>query len=540
MQFQLADLYEALCDAGPDAEVLVAPPNRRTRRQLDDRANQLAHHLEAAGVNSGDFVAIYSRNRIEYLEAMLACFKIAAVPVNLNYRYRQAELDHVLSDSNVVAAIVEREYEPNLDAYDQSFGPNSLKTVVVLEDGSTVEALHPNSLGYEEALAAQVTERGFANRRSPDDIYVIYTGGTTGQPKGVLWRHEDAFFGCFGGGNYYDPIKTPEAIAVNATQPGLPMSPLVTAPLMHGGGQWVTFIGIYSGGKSTIYTDTSFDARKVLTLAQEEQVTSLAVIGDAMGAPIAEIGREFDIPSLFNIGNGGAMMSPAVRARLQHAFPNVMITDGYGASETGSAATATDQGSGDSRGRKYNPNPNTTVVDENMTPLKPGSEQKGMLARKGHIPLGYHNDPEKTAATFKTDAQGVRWVLPGDLAMIEADGSIILFGRGSQVINSGGEKIHPEEVEGALRASDLVKDAVVVGVADPKWGQSVVAIVDPANAAASEADIIEHCKQQLASYKAPKRVIFGSVPRTVVGKADYKAALIQATEALTEADQATQ
>ena len=521
MEFNLADLYETLADAGPDHVVLVAGPDRRTRKELDDRANQVAHHLLSVGIGRGDHVGVYSRNRVEFVEAMLGCFKIGAVPININYRYVLEELKYLVDNADLVGMIVEREYFPIVAKLGEAAA--NIKTCLVLEDRTPIEELPSEHELYESALAAQSADRNFGVERSSDDRYIVYTGGTTGMPKGVIWRHEDVFFGCMGGGNYYDPIKRPEDIAKNATEPGFPMNPLAIAPLMHGGGQWVSFIGIYSGGKATVYTERRFDARKVLDLCAAEEVMTVAIIGDAMGRPLAEIGRDYEIPSLVNIGNGGAMLTNAVKEQLREAFPNVVITDGYGASETGSAGVGVDQEDGDMRGARFSIDDRTNVLNEDLDPITPGSGERGMLARTGHIPLGYYKDEKKTAETFKVDRNGVRWVIPGDYATIEEDGTLLLFGRGSMSINSGGEKIYPEEVEAACRSHPSVYDAIVCGVPDERWGQKVVALVQLRDGIVdlSLDALNEHCREKIAGYKVPRNLVLGPVQRTNVGKPDY-------------------
>ena len=236
-------------------------------------------------------------------------------------------------------------------------------------------------------------------------------------PKGVMWRHEDVFFACYGGGNYFDPIDTPEQIADNGIEPPAAIDPLALAPLMHGGGQWITFIGVYSGGKSTIYTERRFDAHEVLRLIDREQPMTVAFVGDAMARPVAEAVLDpttsYDLSSIVSVGNGGAMLTKAVRAQIQAAFPYAVITDSYGATETGAAGTQVEQ-EGYTEGPKFTVNEQTTVLGDDLRPVEPGA--RGMLACSGHILLGYYKDPEKTAATFRTDADGRRWVIPGDFA----------------------------------------------------------------------------------------------------------------------------
>jgi acyl-CoA synthetase (AMP-forming)/AMP-acid ligase II len=512
--FNLADLWEKLCDAGPDDECLVAGDVRHTRRSLDEAANRIGNHLRARGVGVGDHVGIYSRNRAEYVEALLGCWKIGAIPVNINWRYVPSELRYVIDDADLVAMVVEDEYVPVLD--ELGFAAQ----VRIGEWGDASPAREFDDVG-----------------RSADDVYMLYTGGTTGMPKGVMWRHEDFFYACCLGGNPLEPIGAPDEIAANSS-PSFVMSPLALGPLMHGGGQWLTLIGLYGGNRPVVWCERSFDPEGVLDLVERERVNSVGIIGDAMARPLAEAalanpGR-WDLSSLGVLGNGGAMLSAAVKSQLARAFPNTIVNDSYGASETGAsgsevgASTTSDRPAFTTDGRTWVLDPDT------LEQLQPGDGREGLFARRGHIPLGYWKDPQKTAATFRTDADGVRWVVPGDFATIDAEGRIVLFGRGSGCINSGGEKIFPEEVEATIRAHPAVFDAVVVGVPDERWGSRVVALValrDGMPALTLDA-LQEHCRTLIAGYKVPRELLLGEAPRTNTGKPDYATAQRIASERL--------
>jgi len=507
--FNLADLWETLCDAGPSGECLVAGDVRHTRASLDAAANRIAHHL---AVEPGTRVGIYSRNRAEYVEALLGCWKAGAVPVNINWRYTLDELRYVADDAHLAVMIVEDEYAPMADKL-------GIDRVVRLGEWTGAD---PSRL------------RGVA--RSDDDLYVLYTGGTTGMPKGVMWRHEDFFYACVMGGNPLDPIKAPEEIARNATGGGFPMDPVVLGPLMHGGGQWLTLIALYGGGRPIIYTERSFDADKVLDLVARERGTSIGIIGDAMARPLAEAAlaqpHRWDLSSLVTLGNGGAMLSAAVKDQLHRAFPNAIINDSYGASETGAAGSEVGASTTSDR-PAFTADERTSVLDpETLEPCPPGVE--GLFARRGHIPVGYWNDEAKTAATFRTDANGVRWVLPGDRAVRDELGRIVLYGRGSGCINTGGEKVFPEEVEAAIRAHPDVFDAIVVGAPDERFGQKVVALVQLREGApALSLDALQaHCRDRIAGYKVPRALLLGEAPRTNVGKPDYATATRIAAERL--------
>ena len=378
--------------------------------------------------------------------------------------------------------------------------------------------------------AGQPSRRAFDDvRRSGDDVYMLYTGGTTGMPKGVMWRHEDFFYACCQGGDPLDPISEPDQIARNVS-PTLRLDPLALGPLMHGGGQWLTLTGLFCGGKAIVYCERSFDAEQVLDLVAAEKPTAIGIIGDAMARPLAEAvlaePDRWDLSAVVTLGNGGAMLSSAVKTQLSEAFPTALLLDSFGASETGAAGSEIGADPRSSR-PAFSTDGRTWVLDpDTLDKLEPGSGSEGLLARRGHIPIGYWNDEAKTAATFRTDADGVRWVLPGDWATIDSDNRIILFGRRSGWINTGGEKVFPEEVEAALRAHPDVLDAVVVGAPDERMGESVVALIElrPGAGRIELDQLQEHCRAAIAGYKVPRRVLFGPAPRTNVGKPDYAAA----------------
>jgi acyl-CoA synthetase (AMP-forming)/AMP-acid ligase II len=522
--YHLADLWEALVDAGPSAECLVAGDVRHTRLSLDEAANRVAHALAARGVAPGDHVGIYARNRAEYVESLLGCWKIGAGPINVNWRYVVDELRYVIADAELRAVIVEQEFLPLLDELAGEFP--ELSTYLVLDDGVLTASTRVPTERYADVVAASSPDRNFDVERSSDDMYMLYTGGTTGMPKGVMWRHEDFFYGCVMGGNPVDPINAPGDIVKNA-HPTFPLDAVVLGQLMHGGGQWLTLISLYSGNRAIVYTDRHFSAERVLDLVHRERPATIGLIGDAMGRPIAEAalahaGR-WDLTSLVSIGNGGAMLTGSVKDQLRQAFPNAMMSDSYGASETGAAGREFDDGKV-RQGPAFTTDGNTTVLDaETLEPVEPGSREPGMFARRGHIPIGYWKDPDKTAETFRVDAHGVRWVLPGDHALLDEEGRVILLGRGSGCINSGGEKIFPEEVEAAIRAHPSVVDAVVVGVPDERFGERVVALVALRDGAAALTldDLQTHCRTKIAGYKVPRVLILGDAPRTNVGKPDY-------------------
>jgi fatty-acyl-CoA synthase len=530
--FNLADLFEVVADACPDRLALVAGDVRLTYAELDRRANRLAHHLLANGVTAGDHVGVYAWNRAEWIESMLAAYKARAVPININYRYVEDELRYMFDNADIVALVFERSFAPRVGAV----LPDAplLAHLIVIDDGSDESASTIGAVPYEAALAQSSPERDFAPR-SPDDLYILYTGGTTGMPKGVMWRSEDIFFGAMGGGNFGGPpAERPEDLARSATND--PLVACVTAPMMHGGGQWVTFITFTTAGTVVLYTGRRYDAEEIWRIAARERANSVMVVGDAMARPLAEAlgagaATDLDLSALVVIGSGGAILSKPVKEQLRTALPNVIVMDSFGASETGANGSVMDIGA-PAAGPRFTMGEHTTVLGDDLHPVVPGSGDVGRLAKKGHIPLGYYKDAGKTAATFLTDAAGVRWVVPGDYASVEADGTITLLGRGSVSINTGGEKVFPEEVEAALKGHPDVFDAVVVGVPDERFVERVVALVMArAGATPTLADLREHCRTTIASYKAPREVhLVEAIERTPAGKPDYRWARAQAVE----------
>ena len=535
-QFNLADLFELVVDTVPDRLALVAGEVRLTYRELDARADRVAHHLEAVGCGPGAHVGILARNRAEWVETMIGCYKARTVPINLNFRYVAPELRYVVDNADLAALVYERELSQlvadSLEG-DPSGRPLDL---LVIDDGTAAPDDDPVTLStgttptpYEDALAAAGAGRDFGPR-SPDDLYVLYTGGTTGMPKGVMWRQEDIFFAAMGGGGWgAEPIATADELAgrLNADENGrIPM--LVVGPLMHGNAQWAMWNAFMMAGTTVLYTGHHFDPDRILRLIGDEGVVSSALVGDAMARPLAETlaaatPGAYDVSTLLVIGSGGAMLSAAVKADLAAQLPGAMIMDRFGSSEAG-AQGAVEVGAS---GPKFVMSEDTAVLDDDLGRLTPGDGRIGRLARTGRIPVGYYKDAAKTAATFPTDADGVRWSVPGDLASIGPDGVITVHGRGSASINSGGEKIFPEEVEAAVKAHPDVYDAIVVGLPDERFGERVAAVVrlrDGADDLGLD-ELGRHCRDHVAGYKVPRELLLvEEIPLTAAGKPDGAAA----------------
>jgi acyl-CoA synthetase (AMP-forming)/AMP-acid ligase II len=521
MEYNHADLFEGLADAIGDRVALICGDQRFTYAELDEHANRLAHHLRDAGVRPGQHVAVQLYNGVEYAAALLATLKIRAVPINVNYRYVESELLYVYRDSDSVALLYDVEFEDRVAATVPEVP--ELRHLIAVGGAPSI----PGAVAYEDALREADGTRDFP-ARSGDDLYVIYTGGTTGMPKGVMWSAEQIIF-AFWNPTVPRPSK-PEDIVEHARDSG-PLIMMPVAPLMHGAAQVATFIAWFMGA-TLVYT-RKFDAADVWRTIEREKVNSLTITGDAMAIPMAEeLARgDYDTSSLFAYVSTGAIFTGTVRDRIQKLLPNVLILDRFGSTESGSTAEAV-AGSTPEKGLRFAPDvENVTVLDDALQPVKPGSGVIGQVARTGHIAQGYYNDPEKTARTFPV-VDGRRWLLTGDIATVEEDGSIAVYGRGSQAINTGGEKVFPEEVEAVLKGHPGVYDAVVTGIPDERWGNRVAAVIQPSGDAPSHADLDAHCRRELSGYKVPRVYAFvEEMKRSPAGKADYRWAKQVAEEA---------
>ena len=528
MQFNLADLFEAVADTLPEREALVCGDSRASYAQLEAGANQMAHYLTSQGLKAGDHVGLYMYNCGEYLEAMLACFKIRAVPINVNYRYVKDELLYIFDNADMVACIHHKEFTPHIAEVKSA--AKKLRVFVSVDDDSGEDASQIGAADYQLAKQGQNAGRDFGPR-SDNDYFILYTGGTTGMPKGVMWPHKNVFFAAMGAGGHFSPngpCEKPEDITTRVTENAL--CGIALAPLMHGASWWFACIQLLAGNKLVLNHHHSFDGDQVWDIVAREKCNLVQIVGDAMAIPLIDSldahADRWDLSSVFNVGSGGAIFSEAKQEAFKKHFPNVFITNSFGSSEGGqmgmdNGAKKTASGLGNVARTEL-----MDVIIEDESPRRHAElGETGIFARAGYIPVGYYNDPEKTAKTF-VDVEGKTWLLTGDAAKLEEDGSITVFGRGSNCINSGGEKIFPEEVEVALKAHPGIFDALVIGMPDDRWGTRVSAIIQAR--AGTELDlnnIQEHCRQHIAGYKVPREVhLIPEVPRAPSGKPDYKTA----------------
>ena len=524
MQFNIADLYEAIADEIPDKVVVVADDIRLTHAELDARANRLASYLRSKGVGAGDHIGLHLYNSAQFVEAMLAAFKIRAVPINVNYRYVSEELKYIFDNADLKAVIHQQELTSLVEDIAEE---SSVELFIALEDDSGVDVSDLGSVMYEDAMAAGSPERDFGER-SGDDLYIVYTGGTTGMPRGVMWRQEDVFFsGLQGGRPGGTPIETPEEIREVARTGHAAQTIIPAAAFIHGAAQWGAWIAILSGGKVVIIPGRSFRPKAVWRAVDSEQASTITLVGDAMCRPLVDCWSDLepkpDISTLFVVASAGAVLSHTVKDQLEEILPGRMILNNFGASEAGHAGMANP----DDKGGQITFFMHETVAvldpDNGYARIEPGSEKTGFLARRGRLPLGYYKDPAKTARTF-VEIDGVRWAIPGDMAQVTEDGMVLLLGRGSVCINSGGEKVFPEEVEMALKSHPAVFDAVVVGIPDEKWMERVMAVVQLYEGKeATFEEIDAQVRKKVAGYKAPRGIVFvGEVARQPSGKPDYR------------------
>lgn len=541
-QFTVPAVAEGVAAAIPDRDLVIRGERRYSYAQVIERSNRLAAYLHSRGLGchtersalSGhevgqDLLGLYAYNGNEFVEALLGAFQARVAPFNVNYRYVKSELQYLLADSGATALLYHAAFAPRVAEILPDLP--RLRVLIQIADDSGNDLLD-GAVDYETALASGEPEPPPV-RHSPDDLYVLYTGGTTGMPKGVLWRQHDIFMTSFGGRNLMtgEPFGSVDEIVAGAVGgPGTKL--MILPPLIHGAAQWSVMTAITTG-QSVVFPSVvdHLDAEDVVRTIERERVTVVTVVGDAMARPlVAAIEKGIaDVSSLAVVANGGALLTPFVKQRLIEALPNAVVVDGVGSSETGAQMHHMSLSGAVSTGT-FNAGPDTFVATEDLSSiLRPGHGGIGWLAQRGYVPLGYKGDATKTAKTFPV-IEGVRYAVPGDRARHRADGAIELLGRDSVTINSGGEKIFVEEVETAIASHPAVADVVVAGRPSERWGQEVVAVVALAEGAHADADdLVAHAAKSLARYKLPKAVVFRAViERSPSGKADYRWAREQA------------
>jgi len=542
MDFSLAELHEAIAEAIPDRECIVSGKRRLVWAEVTDRTRRLANFLLARGLGldreraglerweSGqDHLAIYLHNGNEYLEGMLGAFKARLAPFNVNYRYVEEELVYLLRDARARAILFHASFAPLLEKIRAELPDLGLLIQVADRSG---HPLLPGAIDYEQALAASPASRPTVEW-SPDDLYILYTGGTTGMPKGVLWRQADIFVTALGGTRPDgSELGALDAIVERARKGKLRVLP--APPFMHGASHWSAFNAFHSGGTVVIQNETRrLDPEDILDTIERENVSQMLIVGDAFARPIVDQlqSKPRALPSLRVIISGGAPLNRSLKTALLERLPHVSILDAVGASETGRQGQKLTSVASAASAATFEAVPDNVILSEDLRRvLEPGSPELGWLAKSGRVPLGYLGDPAKSARTFPTIG-GIRYSLPGDRARLAADGTIELHGRDSVTINSGGEKIFAEEVEHALKHHPAVYDAVVVGRPSERWGEEVVALVKLRDGcAASELELLAECAQHVARYKLPKAFLFlDEIVRSPSGKADYRWARAQAT-----------
>jgi len=527
MKWCFADVFETVAALVPDSLALINGDVRRTWREYDDRGARIAQALADAGIGPDSKVGLYGYNSNAYLEAQLGVFKTRGVPVNVNYRYVEHELLYLLDNADAEAIFFDAQFAPRLAAIRERLP--KLKLFVQFDDGSGEHL--PGAVDFEALIAGH--GRLPRQEHSEDDVYMLYTGGTTGMPKGVMYSQGDFVLGLGAAVLGPDAPRTEEAfkagILAAHAQGAAPVS-LAACPLMHGTGLWLgVFLPHFLGGTGVTFRNEHFDPHALWALAVRERVTAVVIVGDAFAKPMLAALREaqaagtpYDLSSLKQIISSGVMFSTEVKKGLLE-FADVTILDAMGSTEgsMGSSVVSREAPPGDTA--RFVSNPTTKVFNDRDEEVRPGSDEIGMIANGGFAPIGYYKDPEKSARTFRV-VGGQRYSFPGDFAKVAADGSLILLGRGSVCINTGGEKVFPEEVEEALKAHDSVWDALVVGVPDERFGERVTAVISPRPGhVIDEPELSAFVRTRIAGYKTPRRlIIVDTVRRAANGKADYK------------------
>ncbi len=540
MELNLAQVHEAVAAAVPDRDCIVWRDQRLTYAQVTDRSRRLAQVLHGRGLgprrpsraglagheSHQDHVALYLHNGNEYLETMLGAFKARVAPLNVNYRYGAGELRHLLADSKARAVVYHAARTPTLAEVLAEVA--DVEVLVQVDDGSGHDLLR-GALDYEDVLEAASPDlpSTLVASWSPEDLYVLYTGGTTGRPKGVLWRQADIWRAAMGGRDMGSGVEVADLDAVVAKARNGGVRTMSTAPFMHAAGQWLAF-SAFTGGHTVVVPDVTavLDPASVWSAVQRERVNVVLFVGDAFGRPLLREleTRPYDLASLTMLVTGGAPLSAALKDRLLDLRPGLMIVDTLGASETGSQMLNVSATGRAATTGTFTAAPGAVVVSEDLSRvLEPGHEGIGWLAQRGRVPLGYLGDEARTARTFPTIG-GQRMAVPGDRARLRADGAVEVLGRDSATVNSGGEKIFAEEVEAAIARHPAVHDVVVAPRRSERWGQEVVAVVALApGGGAGEQALLDEAARHVARYKLPKAFVFvDEVVRSPAGKADYR------------------
>ena len=531
MEFNAADIFEGVVDRVPDREAIVHGSTRLTYKELDARSNKAANALKKLGIKKGSHVGIYAFNCVEWLEIMLGAYKLCAIPININYRYVEEELKYLIENADMEAIFYHKQFSRKLENIKGQLP--LLKSFICINDHSDDEDAIEESFDFE-SLIINEDESRLKVQRSGDDQYILYTGGTTGMPKGVVWRMEDVLMTLGGGIDAVtgEKYKTPEEFADKCYQDQT--IALALAPFMHGGAQWQSFNAFFSGWKLIINDQISFDADYIWEVVAKEKVMNLTIMGDAMGRPLCDalpkaIEKGLDLSSLFVLSSTASVFSATIKDTILEFLPNLFLIDAVGSSETGATGVNIHTKDGKLKdsggGPKFTKPEFSEILNLDTKEIIPPSDTQtiGYLARKGHVPLAYYKDEEKSKKTF-IEVNGERYSIPGDMAKYEADGQMTLLGRGSVSINSGGEKIFPEEVEMALKAHPNIFDCLVVGVKDDRWGQKVVAVIQRReDIEMSLEEIKEVASKYIASYKMPKAIVFSEViERAPSGKPNYQ------------------